>query len=192
MKKYNLTYFTVLALILLTTGVTLAAFTDKASILGASFSVGGSDIKLLSDVTVGTQVENLADQIPGPIFTKISSDWTKDYLVKIYNTSAEEVMLTTNANYLTTGDPAELRSIIFVEPIEWNDSNSDGVADSGELGNSLGKKTIVKWKTEGFDLGVVSGGEVKGLLLRFSTDGVGSTKQGQSAVYDFDFNSITL
>src|SRR3990167_8977967 len=147
MKKYSLTYFSVITLIALTTGVTLSAFTDQTSILGASFSVNGSD---------------------------------------------GNVMLTSNANYLTANDTAELRSIINVEPIEWNDANSNGVVDEAELGNSLGKKTIIKWKTEGFDLGVVSGGGVKGLVLRFSTDSVSSTKQGQSATYDFDFNSITL
>src|SRR3989338_1471971 len=192
MKKYSLTYFSIITLIVLTTGVTLSAFTDQTSILGASFSVGGSEIKLLKDVAVGTDSENLADQIPGPVFTKISSNWTKDYTVKIYNGSDGNVMLTSNANYLTANDTAELRSIINVEPIEWNDANSNGVVDEAELGNSLGKKTIIKWKTEGFDLGVVSGGGVKGLVLRFSTYSVSSTKQGQSATYDFDFNSITL
>ena len=55
-----------------------------------------------------------------------------------------------------------------------------------------GKKTIVKWKTEGLSLGQAATGEVKALVLRFSTDTLPDTKQGKSGVFDFVFSSAGL
>jgi len=72
----------------------------------------------------------------------------------------------------------------------WNDTNNDGIFDTGEEGTSFGIKSIVKWKTEGFDLGTVNTGEVLSLVLRFSTNTVSDTKQGENAIFDFEFDSI--
>jgi len=81
-------------------------------------------------------------------------------------------------------------SLIFAEIIKWNDQNADGVVDDGEEVSSYGKKSIVKWKTEGIDLGTMETGELLGLIVRFSTETIGDTKQGKTAIFDFEFNSI--
>lgn len=171
-------------------GFTYAAFMDKSEILGSSFSVGSADIKLLADLTQGTVESNLVDAISGPQFSGIHAMWQQDYTLKLFNNTAEALSLSSNANYETANDPAELRQIIFVEPFDWADENNNGSLDEGELGGSYGRKTIVKWKTEGFDMGTLSVGQVRGILLRFSTDAVSETKQGASALFDFTFNSV--
>ncbi len=168
-----------------------AAFMDKGKILGSTFSVGSSDLKLLKDLSLGVGGTNLTDEMQGPSFTNISANWTQDYLVKLYNNATGTLVLTTNAYYETVNDPDDLRSIIFVEPFVWND-NGNGVVDAGELGTSYGRKTVVKWKTEGFTLGQLEQGGIKGLVLRFSTDAVSETKQGKSGSFDFEFGAATL
>lgn len=102
------------------------------------------------------------------------------------------MQLVSNANYETINDPDDLRQIIYVEPFNWADANNNGIVDDGELGSSFGRKTIVKWKTEGFDFSTLATGAVKGLVLRFSTDTVSDTKQGTTAIFDFLFDSISL
>jgi hypothetical protein len=175
----------------LSMSVGYAAFMDKGKILGSTFSVGSSDLKLLKDLSQGGTVTNLADEMQGPSFSNISSNWTSDYYLKLYNNATGPIVLPTNAYYETVNDPDDLRSIIFVEPFEWND-DGDGVFEVGELGTSYGRKTIVKWKTEGFSLGQLEVGGTKGLVLRFSTDSVSETKQGKSGSYDFEFGATTL
>ncbi|MFC1622188.1 hypothetical protein ACFL13_02280, partial [Patescibacteria group bacterium] len=167
-------------------------FVDKGKILGSSFSVGSADIKLLQDVAGGVDIGNLVDEKTGPTFEGVSPNWTSDYLIKIYNNAAGQLQITSNANYETINDPDDLRQIIFVEPISWNDSNGDGIFDAGEEGTSFGRKTIVKWKTEGFDFGTINSGNVLSLILRFSTDTVSDTKQGSTGIFDFEFDSIGL
>ena len=184
----RLTAFVLLTSLLV--GVVLAAFADKGKILGSTFSVGSSDLKFLIDLSGGIDSSNLSDELHGPGFTNISSNWTTDYALKILNNGTSPVQLTSNANYLTANDPDDLRNIIFVEPLEWNDSDGNGTVDTGEEGQSLGRKTLVKWKTEGYSLGTLNQGEIKGLILRFSTDTVSDTKQGKSGVFDFEFDSI--
>ena len=117
--------------------------------------MGSADLKILNDVTLGLDPLNLVEVKEGPVFENISPNWSQNYLMKIYNNATTNLALTTNANYETANDPADLRSIIFVEPFEWNDANGDGIVDTGEEGTSLGRKTIVKWKTEGYNLGTL-------------------------------------
>lgn len=192
MTKKRVIIFLVLLSIIAVTGISIAAFGDKGEILGSSFTMGSADIKMLNDLTGGTTEANLVDTLPGPSFTNIGANWSQDYLIKIYNNAPGHIQLTSNADYLTENDPDDLRQIIFVEPINWGDSNNNGIVDEGELGSSFGRKTIVKWKTEGFDLSSVSSGGVKGMVLRFSTDTVSDTKQGTTAVFDFIFDSLSL
>lgn len=174
----------------LTLGVTYAAFTDKSKFTGSTFSVGSADIKLLNNVALGIDPSNLVEEKSGPGFENIEPYWFADYYVKIYNNATTNLLITTNANYETANDPAELRQVIYVEPFLWNDLNGDGDPEENEEGPSLGRKTIVKWKTEGFDLGEVNRGEVRGLILRFSTDAISDLKQGSSAIFDFEFNAV--
>ncbi|RJR27474.1 hypothetical protein C4561_02145 [candidate division WWE3 bacterium] len=190
-KKRIVTFASFALLTGLLVGVVLAAFADKGKILGSTFSVGSSDLKFLTNLSGGIDSGNLSDELQGPGFANISSNWTMDYTLKMLNNGTSQVQVTSNANYLTANDPDDLRNIIFVEPLEWNDSNGDGLVDTGEEGQSLGRKTLVKWKTEGYNIGALNQGEVKGLILRFSTDTVSDTKQGKSGVFDFEFDSIS-
>lgn len=192
MRKRLTITFSLIILLILVAGVAVAAFGDKGEILGSSFSVGSADIKFVEDLSGSTSSDNLADELNGPSFTNISPYWSEDYTLKIYNNAAVHIQLTSNANYETANDPDDLRQIIYVEPINWGDANNNGVVEEGELGSSFGKKTIIKWKTEGYDLSSVAPGGIKGMLLRFSTENVSDTKQGKSAIFDFAFDSLGI
>jgi len=191
-KKRHILIGSFILIFLSLLGITYAAFIDKGKILGSTFTVGSSDLKLLSNLSGGVDPSNLADELTGPTFNNIGSSWHQDYLLKLYNNGTSPAQIATHSNYATANDPDDLRSFIYVEPFPWNDANNNGVVDTGEEGTSLGRKTIIKWKTEGFDLGSLGTGEVKGLILRFSTDSVSDTKQGKSGVFDFEFDSIGL
>lgn len=171
-------------------GVGYAAFSDRADVLGTSISVGSADLKLLDDLAGGVAIENLVDTKAGPSFTNIGPNWVNDYLVKLFNDGTSPLQITTNANYLTADDPDDLRGILFVEPFLWTDANNDGVADGTELGTSFGRKTFIKWKTEGFSLGEIAPGGVGEYILRLSTDAIADSKQGATALFDFEFNSV--
>ena len=173
-----------------TVGAAYAAFVGKSKILGTSVSVGSADIKLLKDVAGGISAENLVAEKAGPALANIYPGWKQDYLVKLHNNSAAQVSLTSNANYVTDQDPAALRQLLYVQPIPWSDNNSNGLVELDELGTPLERKTIVKWKTEGYNLGNLASGQTMGLVLRFSADSIPDTKQGTSGVFDFEFNSI--
>ncbi len=173
-------------------GIAFAAFKDQTKFLGSTFSTGSADIKLLIDLAAGTDSANLTDQKQAPSFTNIGSTWSQDYLLKLYNNATTNLLVSSTSDYETINDPDDLRSYISVEPFDWNDNNTNGVLDSGELGTSYGKKTIVKWKTEGFDLGTINNGNVKSYVLRFSTDNLSDTKQGKTGIYDFIFDAIGL
>ena len=190
MKKRIFTMLIITGVLVIIAGVAFAAFADRGQILGSSFSTGSADIKFLNDLTGSTGTENLVDELPGPTFSNIGPNWSEDYLLKIFNNAAGHIQLTSNSAYETINDPDDLRQIIFVEPFNWGDSNNNGLVDDGELGSSFGRKTIVKWKTEGFDLSSMASGSVKGLVLRFSTDTVSDTKQGKTAIFDFIFDSL--
>ncbi len=179
-----------LALVGIVSGAAYAAFADKGEILGSSFSVGSADIKLYKDLSGGPTSENLTDSLAGPSFTNISSNWSADFPLKIYNNASDHIQLTSNAFYETINDPDDLRQILYVEPINWGDPNNNGIVEDGELGSTFGRKTLVKWKTEGYDLSSVAPGSTKGMILRFSSDAIPDTKQGKTAVFDFIFDSL--
>ena len=176
----------------LVAGVTFAAFTDKAKVMGSTFSVGSADLRFLEDMPKGTDPTNLVDEIPGPTFGNIGQTWSADYPVKLINNGTSGITIASRAYYETVNDPAELRSDINVEIFEWNDANVNGVLDPGEVGMSLGKKTILKWKTEGLGVGQINPGQVRALVLRSSTENLSSTKQGKSALFDFEFESAQM
>jgi len=193
-KDNNLVFYLAgLAVVVsLVAGVTFAAFTDKAKVLGSNFSIGSADIRFLNNLPMGTDPTNLVDELPGPTFGNIGQTWSSDYPIKIINNGTSGLNITSHAYYETANDPAELRSDISVEIFEWNDANGNGVLDTGEVGLSLGKKTIVKWKTEGLGVGQMYPGQLRALVLRFSTENLSTTKQGKTALFDFEFESAQL
>lgn len=178
--------------VVLSVGIAYAAFQDKGKVLGSTFSVGSTDIKLLSDIAGNTEPANLADEINGPSFSNITPNWTKDYLVKLVNKGTTTLSMASHAKYLTANDPEDLRNVIYVEPIEWSDLNNNGIADDGETGISMGKKSIVKWNTEGFDFGLIQINETRGFVLRFSTEGLSDTKQGATGIFDFEIDAVGI
>ncbi|HSX39696.1 MAG TPA: hypothetical protein VLI92_03885 [Candidatus Saccharimonadales bacterium] len=190
----KLIFGTTIALLLVTVGagVAYAAFKDEIKFASSTISVGSADIKLLLDLTGGTGVANLADQKDAPSFTGITPTWTQDYLVKIYNNSTSKLQISSTADYATANDPDSLRSYINVEIFPWNDANNNGILDDSELGTSLGKKTVIKWKSEGFDLGTLDTGNVQGYVLRFSAETLPDTKQGKTGSFDFMFDATGL
>ncbi|HOD01543.1 MAG TPA: hypothetical protein PKH50_02385 [bacterium] len=192
MKKNKTLYIIGVALLTISTavGITYAAFTDKAKVLGSTFKVGSANIMFLENLTLETDPQNYKDELPGPVFNNIGPGWTQDYLVKLVNATSSKITVSTNANYQTADDPKDLRSDIFVEIIRWSDANQNGIVDSGEETSTIGKKTIIKWKTEGFALGDLLYGQTMGLILRFSTPSLSESKQGATAVFDFEFNSV--
>jgi hypothetical protein len=194
MKKRSMLYLlSALTVILsMVAGYTYAAFTDKAKVLGSTFKVGSANLMFLENLALGTDPSNYRDELPGPTFENMGPGWTKDYLVKLISMATSKIGISTNAYYETANDPSDLRSDVYVEIIKWNDTNQNGLLDSGEEGLNLGKKTIIKWKTEGFALGEIYYGQTMGLILRFSSPTISELKQGASAVFDFEFNSIQM
>jgi len=91
-----------------------------------------------------------------------------------------------------TNDPEDLRQIIYVEPFGWDDANGDGIVDASEIGTSLGRDTIVKWKTHGYTLDSVPSGGLKGYVLRFSTEMIPDSKQGAVGSFGFEIDATEL
>jgi hypothetical protein len=171
-------------------GIAYAAFGDKGEIKGTTFMVGSNDIKLLRSMIQGTEPENLADQLNGPLFRNVGQYWQQDYNMKILNNGSLESNITSHANYETINDPDELRQYVYAEIFPWHDDNEDGSNTPNELGASLGKKTLIKWKTEGISLGSLAPNALMGLAIRFSTESIPDSKQGKQGVFSFEFESV--
>jgi hypothetical protein len=174
----------------LVSGVAYAALANKIMMKGASFTTSTVQLKFLKNLAGGINSDNLSSQIDGVVFNNILDGWQQDFLVKIVNNSSQSLQVKSYANYLTEQDPASLRYSLFVELFPWNDINNNGVFDSGEEGVSLGKKSFVKWKTEGFDLGAFESNKTYGYVLRFTSDGITDSKQGANGVFDFEFGVL--
>jgi len=168
-------------------GVAYAAISNKIFMKGALFTTANVEIKFLRDLSKTSKVDNLATELTGVSFDNIYNYWTTDYLVKLTNTSGSNVNVSSYSNYITADDPASLRYSLFVELIKWNDLNSNGVVDEGEMQESLGKKSFVKWKTEGFNLGTFETDKIYSYILRFSAENLTDSKIGQSGKFDFEF-----
>lgn len=168
-------------------GVAFAALSNKVTMKGITFKTSTVELKFLKDISLSSNSENFTSELSGVSFDGILNGWSSDYLVKIHNTSINSLQIKSFANYTTSEDPASLRYSLYVEIFPWNDLNSNGLLDEGELGTSLGVKNFVKWKTEGFDLGSFESDKTYGYLLRFTADGITDTKQGQAGNFDFEF-----
>ncbi|MEK7595117.1 MAG: hypothetical protein AAB443_00795 [Patescibacteria group bacterium] len=194
MKSFRFIIIFLFVLLIVAGGVVTAkaAFENSGEVSGVNFSVGSADIKLLNDLSKGTEEENLLDTKNGPSFENIYSGWSEDYMVKLYNKGSLKMALNSNSDYTAADDPAGLREYIFVEVFEWADTNSNGAIEPEEVSAiPIAKKTVLKWKTEGIDLGFINPLEVKGYVLRFSLSTIPSTKAGESALYKFVFNGTT-
>lgn len=171
-------------------GVAFAALSNKVAMKGVAFKTSTVELKFIKDLAGSVTADNLSSEISGVAFKGIVNGWSNDYLVKIQNTSANPLAVKSFANYTTTNDPASLRYSLYIEIFPWIDNNSNGLVDDSELGTSLGVKNFVKWKTEGFDLGIFETNKTYGYVLRFTADGITDSKQGQSGAFDFEFGVL--
>lgn len=171
-------------------GVAYANFTDQTKFQSSTFTTASADLKLLVDLAGGTEPTNLIDTKAAPNYTGIYPLWTQDELIKLYNNGSQVFSLTSNCDYMTANDPANLRENLFVEFFAWTDANGNGGLDEGELGTSYGKKVFTSWKSTGFNLGTIQPGQTLGLVLRFSANSIPASKQGQTGVYDFIFDVV--
>jgi hypothetical protein len=105
MRIKTYAYITVLTVALISIGVAFAAFIDKIKYTGAVFSIASADIKFVRDLTLGADPSNLTDELSGPIFGNIGSNWKSDYLVKIYNSGTQPLQIVSKSNYTTANDP---------------------------------------------------------------------------------------
>ncbi len=195
--------FLSLALILLSSaslfGVASAAFEEKVSVLGTSFTIGemsdvpapvnsNTALKILKSNSSGSDSSNLADTVNGPAFNDVNQTWTQTFPIKLFNKGSKTLTIASGANYIS--DPDTLRDDLFVEILDWNDANSNGTVEESELGASHGHDTILRMKNDTFNMGDISANEVKGYALRFDGSGLSEANVGKNAVYDFVFTAV--
>lgn len=194
-NKFIKTAISVFCIMLMAGGV-YAAISETVKITGTTFNVGttfggGSGgpsetntmLKMYTDLSGSNADSNLADSVSGPVYNDVNDTWSNDYAVKIYNKGSTNMTLVAKADYID--DPNTLRDDIYVTIIEWNDSNSDGIVDTSELGATYGNDTILRLRNDTFALGSISAGETRGFVYRFDGSGLSEANASQSAIYDF-------
>ncbi len=172
-------------------GFTYAAFVDHASFEGALITVGSADLKLYDDLAKSpNDPGNLVDSKPSPQFLDITPSFSQDYLVKLYNNSTKPFVLLSNANYTTAEDPEDLRRYLEVEFYFWSDNNNNGTLEEGELGTSLGKKNVIDWKSDGFELNTVNPNDTQSFVMRFTSESIPESKMGKTGLFSFEFSTL--
>ncbi len=204
MKK---TVFSILTLVFcagtIVTG-TLGALQETVKLTGTTFNVsagagqGGSGggggtssnqfLKMLQSLSGSSADSNLGDIKVGPVFNNVDVMWTDQAVVKIHNKGGVDVDVIAKADYIS--DPDTLRDDIYVEILEWNDSNSNGTYEVGEEGQSYKRDTILRLRNDTFLLGKITPSQTKGYVLKFDGSGISSVNAGKSAVYDFTFTGV--
>lgn len=181
----------------LVTTNTMAAFTARATIHNSTFSTGTASLKFLNDLSIDNPATdpgfqaNLSAGIPtGPVFNNIIPNWTMDYSLKLYN--AGTINLIASALGVFVSDTSDLRTQVYVQALAWNDVDSDGVVDVGEVGSSYGAPmTLEDWRTNAITFGQINTNTVMPIILRFSTGDLDGIYQGQNTVFDFQFDGTT-
>jgi hypothetical protein len=192
--KKSLVVFAVICLLAVTTGsLVYAAFLAKVEFNSTSIKTGSASLKLMDNLGISKyESNNLVDSKPSPLFQDISPLTVHDYLVKVVNAGSTVLKVKSTASYSTPEDPSELRRYIMVELIEWMDTNENGYVEEGELGVSYGKKNIIAWKTEGFDLGQLTQMEVRSLVIRFTAPDLPNDKQSTEMNFSFGFSGESI
>lgn len=170
-------------------GTTQAAFTAQAVVSGNTFSTGTAALMLWIDLGSNDSPGNLIQTKPNfTDFNGIYPGWTTTYDAKLKNTGTVPLETSVVSVPVT---PHALASQITVEAMLWTDTNGDGIADAGELGASLGSKTLVAWESSPFALGTLSAGQTQGVHFVFSVGNIDDSYQGTSTTYNFVFNGTT-
>ena len=186
------------------TAGTLGAIEETVKVTGASFNIGSavgsgstgggtttggnSALKIYKSV-LGSPVDtNLADSMLAPTFSNMNYAWTDKIPVKLYNKGSKTMNIISKVDYIS--DPDTLRDDIMAKVVEWNDSNNNGLVDSGEEGQEYGYNTLLRWRNDTFVLGTISPLSTKGLILKFDGTGLSEANANQSAVFDFTFTGV--
>jgi hypothetical protein len=185
--------------LLMAAGLVYAFVQEYGKVSGTTFRVssdpvveggvpiaGNQSLKLLQSLTGSTTANNLADQVPGPIFQNINTAWKGKALLKVYNSGTKTLKLISSAEY--NSDPNTLRDDIFVKVSEWDDKNNNGKFEDNEIGDSYGYNSVLRMKNDTFNLGNLSAGDVKGFVMEFDGTGLSETNASQEAIYDFIIN----
>ena len=137
----------------------------------------------MKDLAGSTGTANLTDETTGPTFENITTAWKDKVLLKVYNQGEKSLKLVSKADY--ANDPNTLRDDIFVKVYAWQDANNNGTFETGEAGDQYGYDSILRMKNDTFNLGNLSAGTMKGLVMEFDGTGLSSANADQTAVYDF-------
>lgn len=178
--------------------VASAVLQESVKVAGTSFSVGtgtgtggggggtttgNTSLKILTNLTGGTNTSNLSDSVAGPTFTNVGPDWMDNFPVKVYNKGTVPLNLVALADYIN--DPDVLRDDIYVKIVEWNDSDNDGLVDTGEEGQTYGYDTILRLRNDTFGLGTINPSQQRGFVMKFDGTGVSEANANMNAIYDF-------
>ncbi|MCA9308201.1 MAG: hypothetical protein R3B92_03810 [Patescibacteria group bacterium] len=190
MTKLYISLLTSMLFLCFGIGVTYAAYSSLATVSSNKFTVTGSSLGLLKDLTKGVGSSNIVTKLEGRDYSQVTSGWSHDYLVKVHNGNSSPINLGSYNYYVTTNDVDDLRYYLNVEIFDWDDSNDNGLLDEAELGKSYDKKSFVKWKTQGYSLGELKESTTRGFVLRFSVDSIADSKLGATGMFDFEFVDI--
>lgn len=200
MKKFfgNITVLTFTLLTLI--GATYALFEETVQVSSASFKIvsttdgeingGNTDLKILLNTGLASEGANLDDEVPGPIFDSVSKNWTADYPIKLFNNGDKTLEIISKADYVSDVDV--LRDDLYIEILTWNDANNNGLVDSGEVGDSFERDTILRWRNDTFILDQIAPNETKGYILRFDGEGLTDINIGMQALYNFEFTGTEV
>jgi predicted ribosomally synthesized peptide with SipW-like signal peptide len=197
--------FLIVGVIALASQVTLAAFSDTATLTGNVFTTGTTDLKLVQNLAGPYSGDNYADPLAGTSFSNIYPGWTNRYTLKVVNTGTLNMTLQNYAHYVSgnTG----LGDYITVTIRAWNDGSNgnplDGIAQAGEVTDSYSTATMTRWQNTTFgggpsdnpygDLGQINTADpVRGFVFDFEASTLlPNSMQGQSVTLDFVMNGTT-
>jgi len=166
-----------------------AAFQTQGQVKGTSFTAGSAEIMFYNDLSKSSDSSNLVSEKSFSAFDLIGPNWSDTRLVKIYNKGTENLKLTFIAQ--VSGTDSTLSDNVNIEVFSWNDTNSNGVLDDDELGDTFGAKTLKQWQTESFDLGAFESEVIMPLVLKFSVGDITDELQKSNVTYNFVFNGET-
>ena len=166
-----------------------AAFQTQGQVKGTSFTAGSAEIMFYNDLSKSSDSSNLVSEKSFSAFDLIRPNWSDTRLVKIYNKGTENLKLTFIAQ--VSGTDSTLSDNVNIEVFNWKDTNSNGVLDEGEIGDTFGAKTLKQWQTSSYNLGVFNTQTTKFLVLKFSVGDITDQLQKANVTYNFVFNGET-
>lgn len=122
----------------------------------------------------------LESEISGVSFDGITSNWTKNYKVKMRTIKECEVL--SFCQYEVKNDPANLRYSLFSQIIVRDEENNVILETD--------KKSFLKWKSQGHKLGKFLQGATYEVEIIFTTDEMPVIAVGKTGQFDFEFGIL--